>query len=68
MSKQSPTDEDLRLLGKRWFAEARELTEQETAELRAWNKERRRRTAGADSGGFFSSDADSCGGDGGGGD
>ena len=40
MSAPNLTDEELRQLGKSWFAEAQEQSERESAEFAAWNKGR----------------------------
>jgi hypothetical protein len=72
MSGPKRTDEELRQLVKSWFAEAQEKTNQDDAEFAAWNKERRKWTAGSSGGlgDFWGSDSggNSGGGDGGGGD
>ena len=68
MNAPKPIEDELRRLGQSWFAEARELSAQDDAEVAAWKKELRKWTTYS-SGGFFSffDSSDSSGGDGGGG-
>ena len=69
-SKRS--DDELKRLGKTWFAEARAKSEKEEAEFTTWNKERRKwsplGSRNSDDGwNFFGSDSSFGGGDSGGG-
>lgn len=62
-------DERLREMGRRWFAEIRDKSARDEAELSAWEKLFRRRERGImDFVGFHNGDGDggSCGSDGGG--
>jgi hypothetical protein len=78
MRDPSSTDEDLKRLGKKWFAEARQKSAQDDADFDAWDKERRKWTPlgyYGGPGGYWGSTGDSGdsgggsgGGDGGGGD
>lgn len=67
-NSRGPAESRLAELAREWFTEAREKTAQEDAELTAWNKNRKKWTAGSDGGLFDSSSGDGdCGGDGDGG-
>jgi hypothetical protein len=68
MNAPKLTEDELRRHGQSWFAESRELSSQDDAEVAAWKKELRKWTTYSNEGFFsFYDSSDSSGGDGGGG-